>query len=113
MAERSEKAEEALRASRAAAGATSAVVIPPLMVELATALDPHVLDRLRAGQQFNTYEIDGSGGAEWSVGIGPVTDFLGLARVQAPEAADFLVSVLRYTAGQKPCRSTATGRLGR
>ena len=73
---------------------TARVVHPPLIQE-----------RLEAGQFFNAYESASEDG--WHVGIGPVTDFFGFARCRNPEAADYLVAVLRATTGQPPAISKA------
>lgn len=60
-----------------------------------------VRNRLDRGEQFNAYESP-LPGQPYSIGIGPVSDFLRLATTRAPEVADMIVDALRVGAGQQP-----------
>ena len=68
-----------------------------MTLDLSLADIPWAVKRLDAGQFFNTYQTQSG---DWSVGIGPVTDFASIASALPWQVANLFVDALRLASGQ-------------
>lgn len=62
--------------------------------------DPRIRKRLEIGQFFNAYEAGEDG--SWIIGLGPVTDFLGMWNSASTEAAELLIDILAKQQASRP-----------
>lgn len=61
-----------------------------------------ILARVERGQKFNVYDLTSGG---YVIGIGPISDCLGLATAESAAAANLIVDALRANNSQPPAAS--------